>query len=392
MMTIQAQEEQQWLELSDLLGAELDYFTKCKAILEELRESWPNRWASKYSAADDSSGTRPRAKSNASVRSNRPKLARLASEESDHNANRSRSQSNASSTKGKEKRLLPSLGPFGKKGLSMAGKSKSFTKYGNIDDGLGQPLHSDEEEASNSSLPLSPKRAAPPIRRVHTTPLHTVKTVRALFDFAGEGTDELPLHIGQIVELQKEVSEDWWIGESEGRSGLFPSTYCELYTLPASPKRTVAELLSQPIDLTSDSEASDGFSDSENHEVPLTAQPARPTKKPAPPPPPTRRSASSNFLTSHDMSPPKPPFPRARSNIASRPPILDSSPEGSPFAGSDEERNDGGASRGLSRGLATTHLLQDSADHGACAACGCEDFTQNVFKAKGMCSTCYHLH
>jgi endophilin-A len=40
-MVIQEQEEGQWAELSDLLEAELEYFTKCKEILEELRESWP---------------------------------------------------------------------------------------------------------------------------------------------------------------------------------------------------------------------------------------------------------------------------------------------------------------------------------------------------------------
>jgi hypothetical protein len=41
MVSIQEQEEQQWAELSDLLEAELDYFTQCKAILEDLRDQWP---------------------------------------------------------------------------------------------------------------------------------------------------------------------------------------------------------------------------------------------------------------------------------------------------------------------------------------------------------------
>ncbi len=42
MQAIQANEERQWAELSDLLEAELEYFAKCKHILEELRENWPS--------------------------------------------------------------------------------------------------------------------------------------------------------------------------------------------------------------------------------------------------------------------------------------------------------------------------------------------------------------
>ena len=41
MEVIQAQEEQQWTELTDLLEAELEYFSKCKDILEELKDNWP---------------------------------------------------------------------------------------------------------------------------------------------------------------------------------------------------------------------------------------------------------------------------------------------------------------------------------------------------------------
>ena len=43
MMVIQEQESRQWEELGDLFEAELDYFSRCKEILEELRMSWPTR-------------------------------------------------------------------------------------------------------------------------------------------------------------------------------------------------------------------------------------------------------------------------------------------------------------------------------------------------------------
>lgn len=288
-----------------------------------------------------------------------PKPARPASD-SDHTPNRSRSQSNASSTKGKEKRsMLPSFGSRGKKGFGT-----TFTKVD--EDESKEKLNSDEETY----------RAAP-MRRTHTTPRNT-RMVKMLYDFPGNEADGLPLKVGQVVEVQKEVSEDWWIGESEGRSGLFPSAYCEEYVKPVRLDRPA----SPGGYMTSDSEASNGYSDTE-----LTAPLAAPKKKPAPPPPPGRRSASSNnILTSGTFSTPRPPT-RPRANTSSRVVQLDSPQEGSPFAGSDEEEQNS-----LSHGLATSYLGQNGGSHEACGKCGCGEFTQNVLKAKGMCSTCYHRH
>ena len=41
MTDIEAQEERQWIELCDFVQAEVEYFNRCKEIMEELRESWP---------------------------------------------------------------------------------------------------------------------------------------------------------------------------------------------------------------------------------------------------------------------------------------------------------------------------------------------------------------
>lgn len=41
MEVIQGEEEQMFAELADLLDAELEYFSKCKELLEELHASWP---------------------------------------------------------------------------------------------------------------------------------------------------------------------------------------------------------------------------------------------------------------------------------------------------------------------------------------------------------------
>jgi hypothetical protein len=41
MEIIQGNQEQQFVDLGDLLDAELEYVSKCKEILEDLREQWP---------------------------------------------------------------------------------------------------------------------------------------------------------------------------------------------------------------------------------------------------------------------------------------------------------------------------------------------------------------
>lgn len=403
--------------------------------------------------------------------------------------------------------MLPSFGSFGKKsamGLTGSSKRKSFgAGKDRYEDEVRQErraLHSEEDDDDGDSYRRAQSPASfgtngrtrshtvtstsrislasdtydvittstpPPMRRTHTTPVPaTGRMVKALYDFAGAAADELQLRAGDVVEVKKEVSDDWYIGECKGRSGLFPATYCEPYvptpTTAVPPARTMpptfgasrpsapaARSLPPPVQtipmprssfdnyggITSDSEFdSHGYSDAEHQataslsrsgEAPATSGPSSyrspPTvpgpssmKKAAPPPPPpSRRSqSSSNLLTasSNFLSPPHPAFAR-------RKPTLDSSPEGSPFAGSEEEEEDdeifgggGGGTRtpsstaspptarptgsGLAHGLGGMHLGSSGSTSSAadCGVCGCADFTQNVFKPKGSCSTCYHQH
>ena len=314
-----------------------------------------------------------------------------------------------------------------------------------------RPPHSPASYAANgrtsSQAVLSTAKSfasepAPGLRRTHTVPLKLdTRLVKVLYDFAGDATDELPLYAGQIVEVKKEVSDDWWIGECEGHSGLFPSTYCEEYvptpvtavpTMPTRPRtlpppaggNVNARAMPPPIQPTqpvippspmmdyhteSGSDSQD-LSDAD-HDVTSSlaaaAQPMRevrlPIKKHAPPPPPSRRSASSSNVPAAGqgaatyLSPPPPAFARPRASTVSRKPALESSPEGSPFAGSEDDEDGKGTpstrASALSHGLGGAHLRQEgNGGVAACGVCGCVDFTQNVFKAKGTCSTCFHQH
>lgn len=49
----------------------------------------------------------------------------------------------------------------------------------------------------------------------------------ALYEFAGDAEDELPLRVGDRVEIYAEV-EGWYTGcNAEGRYGLFPANFAK---------------------------------------------------------------------------------------------------------------------------------------------------------------------
>ena len=55
-------------------------------------------------------------------------------------------------------------------------------------------------------------------------------SVKALYDYAAQGSDELSLTEGELVELTavgQAYGEGWWEGTRDGQTGIFPSNYCE---------------------------------------------------------------------------------------------------------------------------------------------------------------------
>ena len=57
------------------------------------------------------------------------------------------------------------------------------------------------------------------------------------FDYAGEQSDELTLHVGDIVTiLEKDVNEGWSKVEFNGKIGLFPDNFVKLLP-PEQPKK-----------------------------------------------------------------------------------------------------------------------------------------------------------
>ncbi|KAL7423091.1 hypothetical protein Q5752_002390 [Cryptotrichosporon argae] len=405
----------------------------------------------------------------------------LVNSDDDAPAGRSRSASNASAGRGKDKdrdgkeerrSMFSSFGSFGKKAgqTNLRDVPKSFKKegkYGNLSDderraaltyetedtedddqpapALVRPTAGNRARSQSSVAKLGGTDGAPPMRRSVTTPSFAARHVKALYDFVGSASDELSFASGDVIQVTSEVSNEWYIGELHGRSGLFPRAYTEEHaptpttaTPPNLPRRTLpppasngarrlppptanrAPSLIESTDGDGDADSYAAFSDDDVRQsvslatsaqpAPMTSNRARASsiKKPAPPPPPSRRSASSNNLAGsagYLVPPPAPGYQRSRSSTLSRHVSVepDSSPDPgagvSPFAGSEDEESAAEDTRpapgvgGMSSGLGQLHLGAGAGSRvGQCAACGCDDFTQNVFKAKGVCSTCFHQH
>lgn len=428
MTQIQELEAGQFSELTDLLDAEMEYFVKCHAIMEDLKSAWPS--GSRISAVP----TRPRAGTTTSTRSLGRNAARRISDGSDDDGptgNRARAHSTASVTTKETKRrsMLPSFGSFGRKSGAMAtaagaaakkkafGSNKQRNGYG--DDRRALASDDDDGERFESRSGLYPVQSAstggrnrsqstlsashfsvnadqadrpPPFRRAQTNPLSSVHYVKALYDFAGGADDELPIQAGEVIEVKKKVDDDWWVGQCGSRTGLFPRAYTEDYVptpssagpgLPSRqrsipppmagttnrralpPSLNGAPTLAPPaesalprvsMDTLSDRSDISAFDDGDNYALASLAAAAAPSpasqfaRKAAPPPPPmSRRTQSSNNISR--LSPPAPPTSRGRASTLTQRSKLESSPEGSPFAGPEDDEADAQDQAALRRGV-----------------------------------------
>jgi hypothetical protein len=70
------------------------------------------------------------------------------------------------------------------------------------------------------------------------------KIVTALYDFTGS-SDELSFKAGTEIAVLNEVLDDWWMGEVDGQTGLFPTSYTEVAGSKSSPEACLPPSLSQ---------------------------------------------------------------------------------------------------------------------------------------------------
>ncbi|CAH6953271.1 Dnmbp [Phodopus roborovskii] len=57
--------------------------------------------------------------------------------------------------------------------------------------------------------------------------------VRAIFDFCPSVSEELPLFVGDVIEVLAVVDEFWLLGKKEDVTGQFPSSFVEVVTIPS---------------------------------------------------------------------------------------------------------------------------------------------------------------
>ena len=50
---------------------------------------------------------------------------------------------------------------------------------------------------------------------------------RALYDYTANMYDELTIRYGDVINIHDKQEDDWWLGECDGKVGIFPATYVE---------------------------------------------------------------------------------------------------------------------------------------------------------------------
>ncbi|KAG7248009.1 hypothetical protein CRUP_012822 [Coryphaenoides rupestris] len=58
--------------------------------------------------------------------------------------------------------------------------------------------------------------------------------VRAVFEFLPSVSEELPLFAGDVIEVLSVVDEFWLLGNKDGVTGQFPSTFVEAVSIPST--------------------------------------------------------------------------------------------------------------------------------------------------------------
>ncbi|KAF9007018.1 hypothetical protein BDQ17DRAFT_1389154 [Cyathus striatus] len=294
----------------------------------------------------------------------------------------------------------------------------------------------------------SPK---PPPRPLQLVVQSEKKIVRALHDFNGS-SDELSFRAGNEIVVIQEVLDEWWMGELDGRRGLFPANYVE--AVPLNSKRPVP-MPSHPSNITitrpplkddydnhSVSEEGYGTSDIEE-EREFSAQPLAHQRSPfyasfgdtmsitsteeekSVPVPSVRRQSPILEHTAYHSQPSTPPRSNGRldpshPDIAQQPLIRRTASESYPNTKKVPppppprrasnaptpvppipDRRPNGAFKtntytssvsSMSNHGYDTSPFDSALDLSAAPANECTQFKQNPFKPKGMCSNCFQFH
>ena len=135
-------------------------------------------------------------------------------------------------------------------------RNKDKDAFAALDDAETEGTTEESSQAKSSltfmSIAKFASKSAPTVSRVteDSTPSnipipwssrkpHGKKVARALYDFEG-GSDELSFKAGTEIAVSNEVLDDWWMGEVDGQTGLFPASYVEVLGISSAHSDTSA--------------------------------------------------------------------------------------------------------------------------------------------------------
>ncbi|KAJ7171660.1 hypothetical protein C8R43DRAFT_1094216 [Mycena crocata] len=454
MHAIQENEIVQLRELTGLLTLEINFVEQYLDVLRETRANWPsdshsNSHPAKHSFPSQKFGSMRSKKSatRTSESSEDEEEARPSSRPSSRSASRaSRKRSDSAGTAGGEKRRLSVAGWASSAVGSVTGRGKSKSKdketfasltddperdsgHGESDNGSGNGNGNGSSSVLASSLSSITRRASKskgsngsskasgqttpklPARILKPPSQVQRKVVRALYDFSGS-SDELAFKTGDQIVVVNEVLDGWWMGELNGKQGLFPTPYTEVIPdKPPLPKRAgrlddnnhlgleLDSDDSRNIDNESDDDrdehyghplaatspfyggpsdaasiASSVADDTDDEQNLMSSFGRAASSRPTPP----RRSTTSELFGAQGgkKAPPPPPPPRRATNSATASPLIpDRRPPSRPSSSAGSLPRPGFASAASS----------ESSHGNGRAKGGCRDFKQNPFKPQGMC-------
>ncbi|KAJ1920869.1 hypothetical protein IWQ60_006909 [Tieghemiomyces parasiticus] len=211
--------------------------------------------------------------------------------------------------------------------------------------------------------PQRPPPVAPPTRTYR----------RALYEFDSGAPDELTLVEGDYIAVVEELPEEgWWQGEVTDphtravQRGLFPVNYTEPCEPPVLEEEQAPPLPTRAVPRPPAARRAPSPSPSpsppryESPAAPRYDPPAHVSPAPAPSRPATTTVPRPAILAAGHRAPPPPPTATAHV-----PPVVRATRVAPPPA--------------VASAVA------------ACATCGCDDYSPNVFK-KGSCNNCFHKH
>ncbi|KAI0776612.1 hypothetical protein BD413DRAFT_225051 [Trametes elegans] len=269
------------------------------------------------------------------------------------------------------------------------------------------------------------------------------KRVVALHDFAAASVDELSFKTGDHIEVLSEVLDGWWMGELDGKRGLFPTTYTEVInssssSLPQKPPlpQRPPSSLTRSLGLgNGSSRTGSSLSSLDDNPYPFgNGSAARPYEEsiqsghlsdtddesgslmrvqrvddafsskytsatPPLPPAPIRRETDAPSSAASSMRKAPPPPPPRRLTVSATPPSLPSRPGTLRSKHSSQSGSSSSISVLAHTGLAVPVAGDDELTHSPfdspkdeLTRFGCAEFKQNPFKPKGFCNNCFQMH